>query len=175
MILSGSLIKHKLGLGEVVIQPFVPEHIGPNSYDLTLASKLLVYSSEKLDAAKPNPTREIMIGDDGFEFQPNILYLAHTNESAGSDYFVPMIEGRSSLARLGVMIHQTGGFGDVGFKRQWTLEITVTHPIRLYSNMRIAQIYFMSINGDFKLYNGKYVNSHGVEASKIYQDSIFSG
>lgn len=178
MILSGRMIEYKRGLGEIEIEPFNKDHIGPNSYDVTLGKKLLTYDFNSegcmvLDARKNNPTSELEIGDDGITLHPTILYLAHTNERAGSDHFVPMIEGRSSLARLGVTVHQAG-FGDIGFKRQWTLEITVTHSIKLYRDMRIAQVFFMPIYGEYKLYRGKYVNADGVESSKLYKDSMFT-
>ncbi|GHU80920.1 hypothetical protein AGMMS49992_34060 [Clostridia bacterium] len=67
-------------------------------------------------------------------------------EIIGSDVYVPMLNGRSSLARLGVSVHLTAGFGDVGFHGSFTLEFTVVNPIRLYPGMEIAQIAFYTVS-----------------------------
>ena len=72
---------------------------------------------------KPNPTRKITIPEDGLLLAPNKLYLGRTNEYTKTDKYVPMLEGRSSTGRLGLFIHVTAGFGDVGFAGYWTLEI----------------------------------------------------
>jgi len=166
----------------IIISPFNPKYVGPNSYDLTLAQTLKCYTIGRnlldesqiaggfLDPKVQNETVRHLIPEDGIILLPNQLYLGHTVETAGSDYYIPCIEGRSSIARLGVQIHMTAGFGDVGFIGQWTLEIQVAHPVKLYAGMRVCQIYFQPIVGEFDLYNGKYLHSKGVIASKINED-----
>jgi len=94
------------------------------------------------------------------------LYLGTTLEIAGSNCCVPFIEGRSSVGRLGISIHVTAGFGDVGFIGRWTLEISVIHPIRVYAGVEICQIAFTDIVGEFDLYTGRYANQNKVEGSK---------
>lgn len=79
---------------------------------------------------------------------------------------MPFIEGRSSVGRLGISIHVTAGFGDVGFIGRWTLEISVIHPIRVYAGVEICQIAFTDIVGEFDLYTGRYANQNKVEGSK---------
>jgi len=98
---------------------------------------------------------------------PGVLYLASTVEKAGSDHYEPILHGKSSLARLGLSVHETAGLGEPGWKYQWTLEMTCSHPIRLYPNMRIAQIVFETVHGEIKPYEGNYVNQAGPTASKM--------
>ena len=84
---------------------------------------------------------------------------------------VPMLEGRSSVGRLGLFVHVCAGFGDVGFKGYWTLEIHCIQPIRIYAGVEICQIYYHAIEGDFLPYSsGKYQNNSGIQASLLYKD-----
>ena len=122
MILSGKEIEKHLGK-EIVIEPYDPSRLNPNSYNLSLANELLVYENELLDMKTPNPTRHLTIPEEGLVLEPGKLYLGRTNEFTRTDGFVPMLEGRSSTGRLGLFIHVTAGFGDVGFAGYWTLEI----------------------------------------------------
>ena len=114
MILSGKEIERHIGK-EIVIEPFDRARLNPNSYNLSLANELLVYENDVLDMKTPNPTRRITIPEEGLLLQPNRLYLGRTNEFTSTDGFIPMLEGRSSTGRLGLFIHVTAGFGDVGF------------------------------------------------------------
>lgn len=118
-----------------------------------------------------NPTKEVVIPESGLLLKPGELYLGSTNEEAGSDIYVPMLEGRSSLGRLGVYIHVTAGVGDVGFKKRWTLELTVVKPVIIYPNIRVGQVMFHTAKGNTNtLYTGKYSDSKSVEASRIHED-----
>jgi dCTP deaminase len=98
------------------------------------------------------------------------LYLGRTNEYTETYGFVPGIEGKSSLARLGLQVHMTAGFGDVGFKGFWTLEMTCLQPLRIYRDMRIAQLYYDELTGEYDDYEGKYQDNKGVGSSKSYED-----
>jgi dCTP deaminase len=174
-ILSGREIEAQYQAGRIRIAPFNPEHIGPNSYDLTLSTKLLTYvdyadQQVLLDPKKEQKVREKLIPEKGIVLWPGILYLGNTVEVAGSDHYVPMLEGRSSFGRLGLKVHVTAGFGDIGFKQQWTLELEVTHPVRVYAGMRVCQVYFHEIVGDVELYKGKYARSSGPEQSQAWRD-----
>jgi dCTP deaminase len=180
-ILLGSEIRKEYKFDRrIIIEPFNESQLGPNSYDVTLNNLLRIYKMKpggNLDFKQKNETEEILIPPGGIVLQPGQLYLGSTNEKCGSDFFVPMYEGRSSLARLGVQSHISAGFGDIGFKDRWTLEIQVTLPVRIYPNIRIGQIYFHRVNtialntyGD--KYSGKYVGQTDAQPSKSYEDKI---
>lgn len=170
MILSGKEIQKRMGK-EIIIEPFDKNRINPNSYNLSLANELLVYNNEILDMKKPNATSKIYIPEEGLLLKPNILYLGRTNEFTSTDKYVPMLEGRSSTGRLGLFIHVTAGFGDIGFAGYWTLEIFCVQPIILYPNIEICQIYYHDIEGDYDLYkSGKYQNNTGIQPSLMYKD-----
>ena len=169
MILSGQEIKKHMGK-EIIIEPFDEKRINPNSYNLSLAGELLVYDNHVLDMKEPNPVSRIIIPEDGLLLEPNRLYLGRTNEYTSTSRYVPMLEGRSSTGRLGLFIHVTAGFGDIGFSGYWTLEIFCVQPVRIYPNVEICQIYYHDIDGEYELYkSGKYQNNTGIQPSLMYK------
>ncbi len=118
-----------------------------------------------------NPVRHLTIPDSGLLLETNKLYLGRTPEYTKTEQFVPMLEGRSSVGRLGLFIHVTAGFGDVGFAGYWTLEMFCIHPIVIYPNVEICQIYYHTIQGEYQKYDsGKYQNNTGVQPSMLYKD-----
>lgn len=172
MILSGLEIKKKLGK-EIFIEPFNNSQLNPNSYNLKLHNEMLVYDNYILDMKTPNPASKIIIPDDGFILQPGKLYLGRTVEYTKTTDCVPMLEGRSSIGRLGMFVHITAGFGDVGFAGYWTLEIFCIQPIKIYPGIEICQIYYHSVQGDYETYKeGKYQNNKDVQPSLLYKDFI---
>lgn len=172
MILSGLEIEKNLGKN-IIIEPFNRNQLNSNSYNVKLHNKLLVYKEKTLDMKKPNETKEIIISEEGFKLEPNQLYLGRTLEYTSTKKFVPMIEGRSSIGRLGIFIHITAGFGDVGFSGYWTLEIFCIKPIIIYPNVEIAQLYYHTIDGDYEEYNsGKYQNNTDIQPSMLYKDFL---
>lgn len=177
MILFDNDIRRAREAGEVVIEPFVDAHLGPNSYDVRLAKDLYVYSraidkSFPLDMRANNKVERVAIPRQGLVLNPGVLYLGSTVETIGTtDSYVPNIEGRSSVGRLGIAVHITAGFGDVGFVGRWTMEITVVHPVRVYAGVRIAQAYFLKgMTLPSKLYNGKYAGETCAVPSRMYAD-----
>ncbi len=170
MILSGKEIEKNIGK-DIIIEPYDPKRLNPNSYNLSLCNELLVYEKDTLDMKIPNPAKKIIIPDEGLILQPNKLYLGRTNEYTKTENMVPMLEGRSSIGRLGIFIHVTAGFGDVGFAGYWTLEIFCIQPIKIYPNVEICQIYYHDIHGDYEPYkSGKYQNNTGIQPSLLYRD-----
>lgn len=170
MILSGKTIKKKLGK-EICIEPYNEKQLNPNSYNLKLHEELLVYENSILDMKKNNKTKKIKIPEEGLILEPLKLYLGRTVEYTKTDKYVPMLEGRSSVGRLGLFVHVTAGFGDVGFNGYWTLEIFCIQPIRVYSGVEICQIYFHSLEGDYDKYkSSKYQNNEGIQSSLLYKD-----
>lgn len=171
MILSGKEILKQVNKGNILIDPFDEKRINPNSYNLRLHNELLVYTDDLLDMKKPLNTETLTIPEEGFTIQPGKLYLGRTYEKTQTNYYVPMLEGRSSIGRLGLFIHVTAGFGDVGFSGFWTLEIQSIHPIKIYPMIEICQIYYHTIEGEFQGYNsGKYQNNTGIQPSMMYKD-----
>jgi len=170
MILSGREILKHMGK-EIIIEPFDQSRINPNSYNLSLHNELLVYENNILDMKKQNPTKKIIIPEEGLLLEPNRLYLGRTNEFTSTNQYVPMLEGRSSTGRLGLFIHVTAGFGDIGFAGYWTLEIFCIQPLIIYPNAQVCQIYYHHIEGEYDLYKSdKYQNNTGVQSSMMYKD-----
>ncbi|MGI6254457.1 MAG: dCTP deaminase [Acutalibacter sp.] len=170
MILSGKEIQRHMGK-EIVIEPFDEKRLNPNSYNLSLHDELLVYENKLLDMKTPNPVKRLKIPKEGLVLEPQTLYLGRTREFTKTDCFVPMLEGRSSVGRLGLFIHVTAGFGDVGFAGYWTLEIFCVQPIRIYAGVEICQIYYHDIKGEYDRYqSGKYQNNTGIQPSLLYRD-----
>lgn len=170
MILSGKEIENRIG-GDIIIDPYDKNRINPNSYNLSLHDELVIYSEPLLDMKRDNPYQKIQIPADGLMLEPNRLYLGRTVEFTETKGLVPMLEGRSSVGRLGLFVHVTAGFGDVGFKGYWTLEIFCVQPIRIYSGVEICQIYYHSIEGDYENYSsGKYQANQGIQTSLLFKD-----
>ncbi len=170
MILSGRQIHHRLGK-EIIIDPYNPDQLNPNSYNLRLHDELVVYDAPVLDMRTENPVSRITIPSDGLELEPHRLYLGRTVEYTETDGVVPMLEGRSSIGRLGLFVHITAGFGDVGFRGYWTLEIFCVQPIRIYPGVQICQIFYHTIEGDYDGYEGgKYQNNTGIQQSLLYRE-----
>ena len=170
MILSGQEIARHIGK-QINIEPFHPAQLNPNSYNLTLHNELMVYDEPVLDMRKPNKAHTIEIPEDGLELKPGKLYLGRTAEYTKTEGYVPMLEGRSSVGRLGMCIHATAGFGDVGFAGYWTLEIFVVQPLIIYPGVDICQIYYHTLDGEYDPYrSGKYQNNKGIQASLLYKD-----
>lgn len=146
MILTDKTIIDEIAAKNIVIEPLIEANIGTNSVDLTLSNKLIIYTDHVLDVRKKPQTAEIVIPDEGMILQPGILYLASTVEYTETLRHVPIIQGKSSLGRLGLFVHVTAGFGDVGFKGHWTLELVCVQPIRIYAGMKIAQLVYNDIS-----------------------------
>lgn len=172
MILSDASILEHLNK-DIFISPFDETKLNPNSYNLTLNKNLICYNRKVLDSAEYNPFHSFVIPEEGLKLRPGWVYLARTNEWTETHNFVPMLEGRSSIGRLGLSIHVTAGFGDVGFAGYWTLELSCVQPLIIYPNMEIAQIYYLYLDKPpLAEYNGKYQNQNGVIPSKMYFDFL---
>ena len=170
MILSGLEIKKRLG-SDIHIDPFNENQLNPNSYNLKLHNELMYYEDEVFDMKKELKTNNLIIPKEGLILKPNKLYLGRTKEHTKTQNLVPMLEGRSSIGRLGLFVHITAGFGDVGFEGFWTLEIFCVQPIKIYPEIEICQIYYHSLNGDYKTYvSDKYQKNKSIQPSMIYKE-----
>src|SRR5207253_9372881 len=106
MILSGNEIRRRLGK-ELFIEPFNQSQLGPNSYNLRLHNELMIYDESHLDMKKEHQVKTVVIPEEGLLLEAGQLYLGRTIEYTKTDTLVPMIEGRSSIGRLGLFIHVT--------------------------------------------------------------------
>jgi len=170
MILSGQEIKKLMGT-DLIIEPYEESQLNPNSYNLRLHHQLLVYDNNVLDMKKENKATLLEIPEEGLLLEKDKLYLGRTLEYTESHKHVPMLEGRSSIGRLGLFVHVTAGFGDVGFCGFWTLEMFCVQPIRIYAGVEICQVFYHSIEGNYDLYqSGKYQKNKGVQPSLLFKD-----
>ena len=170
MILSGSEIKAQLGKN-ISIDPFTDDQLNPNSYNLTLHDELLVYEEIVLDMKRPSRFRRITIPEEGLILQPNQLYLGRTIEHTETHNLVPMLEGRSSIGRLGLFVHVTAGFGDVGFCGYWTLEMFAVQPVRIYPGVQVRQIFYHALQGDVTEYkSSKYQHNKDIQPSLLFKE-----
>lgn len=151
--------------GQIVVTPFDRACLGTNSYDVHLAPMLRVYqrpvekthrggsiyteSDIPLESRSPNATYDLYIGNsDGWILEPGELYLASTVEYTESNAHLPMLNGRSSIGRLGLSIHVTAGTGDVGFRGHWTMELHVIRRLRVHAGMPIGQLLWLAVSGE---------------------------
>ena len=140
MILTHDDIIEAIQKGDIVIDPLNFDAIGVNSVDLHL-SPFIITLEGVMDVRFPPDLTYKEIGADGLILWPNHVYLASTTERTITNKHVPIMHGKSSIARLGISVHDAG-FGDIGFAGYWTLEFTVAQPVRIYAGIPICQLSF---------------------------------
>ena len=156
MILSDIRILEEIEKGTIKVVPYDRECLGSNSYDVHLGNTLARYVDGELDAKKHNKIECFEIPEEGFVLHPHEFYLGVTLEYTETHAHVPFLEGKSSTGRLGIDIHATAGKGDVGFCGNWTLEISVKQPVRIYKGMPIGQLIYFPVDGEIEVkYNQK--------------------
>ena len=135
-----------------LLAAYQEKRISDAEYNRIIESYHKNYSSlaspDTLDMKKEMDTYTFKIPEEGYVLHPGVLYLARTMEHTETHKFVPMLEGRSSVGRLGISIHSTAGFGDIGFCGYWTLEISCVQPVRIYAGVEICQIYYYTVRPD---------------------------
>lgn len=184
MILSDRSIREQIEAGRLVIEPYDPRLIQPASIDVRLDSRFLVFRNTRrayIDIKTPAEDLMELIEvapDQPMFVHPGEFLLGSTLESIGvPDDIVAQLEGRSSLGRLGIVIHSTAGFIDPGFTGHITLEISnlANLPVTLYSGMRIGQISFLRMSTSAERPYGsergsKYSGQQVPTASRLYLD-----
>ena len=151
MILTDLAILKAIEDGDILVEPYDRNCLGTNSYDVHLSKYLACYIDDVIDAKKHNQVEHFEIADDGIVLQPGKTYLGSTLEYTETRSFVPFLEGKSSVGRLGIDIHATAGKGDVGFCNHWTLEISVSQPVRIYAAMPIGQLIYFKVEGEVEV------------------------
>jgi dCTP deaminase len=154
-VLSDGTIRRLVEEGRIRIDPWDAGMVQPASVDLRLGPSFRVFHNfrvESIDLAEPptNLTEHVQVGsDESFVIHPGEFVLGRTEEWVElPDDLVARIEGKSSLGRLGLIVHATAGFVDPGFKGTLTLEITnlTRVPIVLWPGKPIAQLSFMTLD-----------------------------
>lgn len=143
-------------------------------------SDLVGIKDQFLDVKDEPETVKFTIDPDrGWILKPGIGYLMSTRERVYTEKYVPILDGKSSTARLFMMTHFCAGFGDPGYDGEYTLEVAVTHALKVYPGMKIAQIRFHTIATDGstlveKSYAGNYqgADARGPVASKAWKQFL---
>lgn len=181
--LSGSEIRDALIRGELEVEPLSPEGIQPASVDLRLGRRYLqLKDGVTLDSHKDNSEHfDPYFISEFLELPPGVLILGETMECVTlADTLVAHISGRSSIGRLGVLVHITAGLVDPGWHGVLTLELlNVTRgPVRLYVGDRVAQLSVQRLvnvdDGRYMGYSGKYQYADDPQASRSYLDGPFT-
>ena len=183
MVLSDRSIRAEIASGRIVIDPFDPALVQPSSVDVRVDSRFRVFHNSRypyIDVRKPMDELTDLVevgGDEPFVLHPGEFVLGQTLERVKlPPDLVARLEGKSSLGRLGLVIHSTAGFVDPGFEGNLTLELSnlATLPITIYEGMPIGQISFMRMDGPVENpYGGqaarsKYQGQAEPTASRFY-------
>lgn len=205
MILSGNKIAAEVAAGNISITPFDPSQVNPASYDILLGDQVAVYkgtcyiphfggphrprneedgtgllpwktNEDIFDSKEPLEVERWTIPEKGWVLKPGIGYLMHTVERVMTEKYVPIIDGKSSIGRIFVKIHETAGYGDPGFDGQLTLEVTSQFPIRVYPGMKFGQLRFHHVDGEITSYakRGSYTGeaADGPVPSKAWKSAF---
>lgn len=180
MVLSDRTIREEIAAGRLVIDPFDDALVQPSSVDVRVANEFRVFRNNRqpyIDVRQPAPdlTELITVGEDEpFILHPGEFVLGSTLERVGiPGNLVARLEGKSSLGRLGLLIHSTAGYIDPGFDGTITLEFSnvATLPITIHPGMRIGQISFLQMTTPVDTpYQGKYQGQAGPTASRAHRD-----
>lgn len=170
MILTGNKIREEVTNNRIVITPFSDDKVTTNSYDLILGRTIIRYTADVIDPRVPTPYEEITIPEEGMLLKKGDFVLGHSEEIIGSDFYVPIIHGKSGTARMGLFVHVTADLIDIGSHGVSTFQLYATLPVRIYAGMPIAQVSFWKPLGEIELYKGKYQHSTGPRPSMTYKD-----
>ncbi len=155
MILSDYSIKEGVRTGRITLTPYDPALVQPASVDIRLDGRFRVFRNYRYSCIDPKAAQDgltelVTVGDDeAFIVHPGEFILGNTVEKValGND-LVARLEGKSSLGRLGLIVHATAGYIDPGFEGHITLELSnvANLPIKLYPGMKIGQISFFAMS-----------------------------
>jgi dCTP deaminase len=185
VVLSDRDIRAEVEAGRIIIDPFTPEAVQPSSVDLHLDRRFRVFRNSRypyIDVREEQPELTELVeigGDDPFILHPGEFVLGSTLERVAlPDDLVARLEGKSSLGRLGLLIHSTAGYVDPGWDGNLTLELSnvANLPITLYDGMKIGQISFQRLSspvevayGDARL-GSRYRGQRDPTASLYHRD-----
>jgi dCTP deaminase len=162
MILTGPAIAAAVAGGDILIEPFSPGDLNPNSYNYHLFPELYRVSA----SANQRDVSRVAIPDTGLLLEPEHLYLGCTDEIFHSARYAMTLVGRSSVGRLGLFVNISADLGHMGSHNRWTLEIKVVQPVIVYPHQCIGQVAFWETTGMPDPYAGRYQNDDRPYPSK---------
>ena len=183
VILSDVSIRKAIAEGRILLDPFVEDHVQPSSVDVTLDNLFRVFRNDTTPFIDPKESQEDLTelvevdAERAFILHPGEFVLGSTVERVQlPDDLVARLEGKSSLGRLGLLIHSTAGFVDAGFDGHLTLELSnvANLPIALYPGMKIGQLSFLQMTTPAERPYGsgatgsKYQGQRGPTPSRAY-------
>jgi|KBSSwiStaDraftv2_1062776.scaffolds.fasta_scaffold87276_3 dCTP deaminase len=168
--LTGTRIRAEVEASRILIDPFLPDHLNPNSYNYRLSPVLKQLTAEVIDCRGEDEYAEILIPEEGYILEPGECYLGATVEVFGSDHYASLVTGRSSIGRKFLTNHITAGLIDQGFFGNITLEIVAYKRTRVYPGMKFGQIFWFTTSGEPMLYEGKYQGQRGPTPSRLRDD-----
>src|SRR6187431_1770748 len=185
MILSDRDIRAEIDAGRIVVDPFTPDAVQPSSIDLHVGNRFRVFRNNRtavIDPRQEQPELTELVeiaGDEPFVLHPGEFALGATFERVAlPDDLVARLEGKSSLGRLGLLIHSTAGYVDPGWDGYLTLELSnvANLPITIYPEMKIGQISFFRLSTPAEVPYGatgtksKYQGQRGPTASRFFEE-----
>jgi dCTP deaminase len=170
VILTGEEIARARERGEIVIEPYHPKYLEPNSYAFHLGAELVEYTQRIVDANGRNSSRSYLIPEAGFVLEPGRFYLGHTLERIGGVTVTSELFANLSTASAGMWVQTSAPLGHVGAVISWTMEICVAQSIRVYAGMKLGKVCFWKNNGVVKKYRGKYTGSVSPVPSRLYDE-----
>ncbi len=185
MIFSDRTIKESIAAGRIIIDPYDEDMVQPSSVDLRCGQVFRVFENHRYPLIDPKAPQDDLTtpvegsADEPFILHPGEFVLGSTLEIVGlADDIVARLEGKSSLGRLGLLIHSTAGFIDPGFKGQVTLELSnvANLPIAIYPGMKIGQVSFYQLSTPAEHPYGsagagsKYQGQTGPTPSRMHKD-----
>ena len=172
MSLTGSAIAAQVARQRIIIDPFDPAQLEPNSYAVRLAEEGMISTDTTLDIRTKPTTEAFHIPPSGYCLIPGRMYLAHTMETIGSEHFAMTLDAQTAVSALGIWIQFSAPLGHVGAIIPWTLEIAVVQPVIVYPGMLIGKVAFWPPVGALAPYRGRYAGSLGAVASKLAEGDL---
>ncbi len=155
---------------QIVIEPYDETCLEQNSYGIHLGKTLIEYDEPFIDARRTAKSSEIDIPEEGLILEPGRFYLGHTLEQIGGVRFTSELFANLSTSAQGIWIQTSAPLGHVGAVIHWTLEICVAQRVRVFPRMQIGKVCFWQNFGAISPYQGRYVQSMSVVASKSFLD-----
>lgn len=171
MILTHSAIEAAVADGGVLIDPFLPERLNPNSYTFAIADELYEVTAEKAVVGYNYGWRPVPLAADGaWLLTPARLYLATTQERLGATQFVSRLSGRPALGLHGLCVQVTADLGHQGARHRWTLELVAAVETKVRPGQPIGQISFWRADGQATPYRGVFGHSDHPVRSRLHTE-----